>query len=419
MTRKRVRAYATIAAVCLWSIWLADMSRPGPIDRLGKVKGTDFVHFYVLGSIARDGRWADLYDLRAQYSRTQAIVADAPVYLPIESPQTALLVAPLAALSFSAAFLVWTATIVGAYAGCCWFLWRECTPLHDRRYELIVAAVAFPGLFSVVLHGHTSFVALACVVASLAALRRDWRFAAGFALGLIVFKPHWWLAVAAVFLVAGEWRVVIAAVVAAAAETAVTFLAVGGSVMSAYWTALRTLPKIAALLEPRPGDSLKGLFHVLVPSERVALTLYVATALVTLILSARIWRSAAPFELRASSVLLATILVSPHVNSYDLVLLGPAVFLIASWLRESDEDPRPAALGWLLVALFIAPILVSLPAILRLQLSVTAMTAVLVVIWRIAERRHGRRPAALLHERSSCALACQTKLTSVIAARLW
>jgi hypothetical protein len=110
---KRIRAYATIIAVCIWTVWSIDMSRPGPIDRLSKVKGTDFVHFYVLGSIARDGAWAELYDMRARHARTVAIVQDGPemVHLPIESPQTALVMAAVAAFPYTRAFQVWVAII--------------------------------------------------------------------------------------------------------------------------------------------------------------------------------------------------------------------------------------------------------------------------------------------------------------------
>src|SRR5437867_7284453 len=101
-------------AVCLWSIWLMDMSRPGPIDRLGKIKGTDFVHFYVLGSVAYEREWTQLYDIRAQYARTMRIVPEpsATVFVPIESPQTALLMAPLAMLPYNSALFVWVSIII-------------------------------------------------------------------------------------------------------------------------------------------------------------------------------------------------------------------------------------------------------------------------------------------------------------------
>src|SRR5439155_403067 len=83
--------YTTLLAICIWTIWIVDFSVPGPIDRLGKVKGTDFLHFYVTGSLVHEGRWEQLYDARAQFERASTVAPGSPdtVFIPIESPQTA------------------------------------------------------------------------------------------------------------------------------------------------------------------------------------------------------------------------------------------------------------------------------------------------------------------------------------------
>jgi len=384
VTRKRIRAYAVLIAVSLWSIWLIDMSRPGPVDRLGKVKGTDFIHFYVIGSIARDGAWAELFDARAQYARTRALVDPPPIYLPVESPQSALVMAPVTRLSYTMAFAAWTIVILAAYAAACWMLWRTVPALHRYRVEMVAACAAFPGLFSVVLHGQTSFVVLACVVSAIVAFRRGLPFAAGVGIGCLVFKPHWLAAAGAVLLFAGEWRALAGAAVAGAAQTALAGLVVGMPVMTAYAGALRSVSQIAELLEPHSSDSLRGLFTLLVPLEPLALMQYFAASVAVLIVAARTWRSAAPFELRAAAFVAATLLVSPHVNTYDLVLLGPVVWLTTAWLLHADEDARTTALGWLLAVLFVAPLLNSLPPLIRMQVTVTPLVAVLILIRRIA-----------------------------------
>ena len=73
VTRKRIRAYATIMAATLWTVWAIDFSVPGVLDRLGKIKGTDFLQFYVSGSFVREGRSNQLYDLQAQLAGAQAV----------------------------------------------------------------------------------------------------------------------------------------------------------------------------------------------------------------------------------------------------------------------------------------------------------------------------------------------------------
>src|SRR5205814_965762 len=158
------------------------------------------------------------------------------------------------------ALALWLAVVVATYACSCVLIWKDCTALHPHRYIVVTWSVAFPGLYSEVLHGQTACFALAAVAIALFALRREWRFAAGLALGSLVFKPHWVLTAGAVFFFAREWRVVAGAAVAAVGQVAVTYVLLGPAVMRAYWRMLRAVPGITDLLEPQPGDSLRGLF---------------------------------------------------------------------------------------------------------------------------------------------------------------
>src|SRR6185436_12415336 len=187
----------------LWTMWLADVSTPGPIDRLGKIKGTDFLQFYVGGSFVRDGRLQDFYDVRSQYERAQAVAPASrdTFYMPIQSPQTALVFAPLSALPYGAAVAIWLAVIVLLYLAACWLIWQRCPALQPYRAEAIACVAAFPGLYSTVLHGQTSALVLLAVTAALIALWRERRIAAGLALGCLLFKPHWLAATIAVFAV--------------------------------------------------------------------------------------------------------------------------------------------------------------------------------------------------------------------------
>jgi hypothetical protein len=297
--------------------------------------------------------------------------------MPIQSPQTALLFAPLSALPYVAAVAIWLAIIVSLYLAACWSIWRRCRALHAYRAEVIACVAAFPGVYSTVLHGQTSVVALAAVTGALLALWSDRRIAAGVALGCLMFKPHWLAASIAVFVVAREWRVVAGALASAVAQLGVTYAIAGAAAMNGYWTILESVQRIGDLLEPRPGDSLRSFFKVFVPSETAAWALYVAASCAVLIIAARIWRSDARFEVRASAVVIATILISPHAFAYDLILLAPVYLLLANWLAERPADPRARIMGWSLCALFVAPLLAAVPAPIRLQFSVTAMTTIL------------------------------------------
>src|SRR2546425_7845428 len=113
MTLKRLRAYTTLMAVTLWVVWVIDLSIGGPLDRMGKVKGTDFLQFYAAGALVHDGRWNELYDVRALYDITRAIAptSQETLFVPIQSPQLALFFAPLARYPYPVALTIWLATI--------------------------------------------------------------------------------------------------------------------------------------------------------------------------------------------------------------------------------------------------------------------------------------------------------------------
>src|SRR6267154_5006752 len=92
LTAKRLRAHGTILALSLWSIYVWNMATPGLLDRAGNLKGTDFLHFYTLGTLALAHRGADLYNLPAQSMLVAQRVPEAAgiIYLPLYPPQVSL-----------------------------------------------------------------------------------------------------------------------------------------------------------------------------------------------------------------------------------------------------------------------------------------------------------------------------------------
>jgi glycosyl transferase family 87 len=387
----------------LWTMWAVDMSRPGAVDRLGQIKGTDFLQFYVGGSFAREGQLARFYDPRQLHARAEALVPASrdTVYMPIQSPQTAVAFAPLSALSYVPAVTIWFGLIAVIYIAACWLIWRRCGALHAYPVEVCAAAAAFPGLYSTMLHGQTSVIALLAVAAALEALRRDRPLAAGVAFGCVAFKPHWVAVAVGIFALAREWRVVIGAAVSAGAQIALAWAAAGTAAMTGYVRILASIQQLGDLLEPRPGDSLRGYFKAFVPIEPAAFALYLAASVVAAVVAARMWRSRAAFELRASAVVLAMVLISPHAFAYDLILLAPVFLLVANLFAEGDLSLSPTDsmalrlrtpdwwMAWSLCALFSAPILAAVPAPLRLQVSVGAMAMLLAAAHR-ASRRYRR-----------------------------
>jgi hypothetical protein len=384
MTLKRVRRYALLVAVALWTVFAVDYATLGPLDRLGKIKGTDFVQFYASGSLVLAGRSDRLYDFDTLEAaiRDAVPVARETIYVPMQSPQLLFALTPFSALPYTTAVTIWMLVIAGLHAAACLMFWARSTHLHGHRREVVCCAVAFPGMYATVIHGQPSVFAPLALAFAFGALERDRRFAAGFAAGCLVFKPHWVIAAGVVFLAAREWRVIAGLCASALLQLAVALFVAGPRLFFAYLTTLGSIGRLGDVLEPRPGYALRSLFSVLAPNPIVAFACYGLAALFVAAIAARIWRSDTGFDLRASALLLAIVLINPHVFEYDLIVLMPVFFYLANGIAGgSAAGLSGRAWSWVIAALFVAPVLTAVPPIVRLQFSATAMTAILVQIW--------------------------------------
>jgi hypothetical protein len=89
-------------------------------------------------------------------------------------------------------------------------------------------------------------------------------------------------------------------------------------------------------------------------------------------------------------LLLATVLVAPHLTVYDLVLLAPALLWISDWLIANRSHPATHRLGWLVYASYVLPLFGPLAKFTHVQLSVLAfagLTAAVVTAASTRERR--------------------------------
>ena len=207
LTAKRLRAHGLILALCLWSVYVWNMATPGLLDRAGNLKGTDFLHFYTLGSLALNHRGSDLYNLEAQSQLAARRIPTAAGirYLPLYPPQVSLFFAPFARLSYSCALILWLTLSSLFYGVCCYALARACPSLRKQEMTVAILALAYPAFWHLIAWGQTSALALACFTVAFLALRAQREFIAGLALGCLIFKPQLALASALVFVVTLNW----------------------------------------------------------------------------------------------------------------------------------------------------------------------------------------------------------------------
>jgi hypothetical protein len=370
--------------IVAWSAYAIDVSTAGRLDRSGHIKGHDFAHFYVLGQIANEHASADLYDFTAQAARMDRLVPDYENrFAPIHGPQVSLLFAPMAHLPYEAAWMLWMAITCAGYAICCAVLWRSQPSLRRYGWLAIVLAAGYPAFYLLIAFGQSSVLAVVCVTAAYVALRARRPWLAGFALGSLVYKPSLGIALPFVLLYGREWRMLTGAAVAVCLQIAAAAAYYGTGALGQYVEALAQVGRISGVLEPIPDQmqSLRSFFSVLVPWPDLALAGYLIAAAVTIVLAARCWRRAGSLDRRYAVLLLAMMLVDPHVNPYDLVALVPVFFLIAPLTQGSSGPAR-----WLLPLLYLSyylPGMFFVPKVTHIQLSVVALAALTVVLTRL------------------------------------
>lgn len=397
LTAKRLRAHALLLGIALWSLYLWTLATPGLRDRNGNLKGTDFLHFYTLGSIAAAHRGGELYNMNVQAALAAQRVPEAAGirYLPLYPPQVSIVFAPLAGFSYATALAIWWAFCVLVYAACSFSIWRTCPSLNAYGGTVALVAIAFPGFFNLIAWGQTSAIALASFTAMFFLLRNRREFLAGIALGCLAFKPQLGLAAAVVFFSIGAWRTIAGAILSAAVQLSVGALYYGIAPLREWLHDLTNIREVMPLLEPKPYQThcLRTFWSMLVPWPALSLALYLISAAFVLYVLVSIWkRPAETLPLRYSALLLATVLISPHLTVYDLVILAPAI-LVSADRMITDPSLRQFPTGTLLYLVYALPLLGPVTRYIHVQLSVIAMMALLCVMWKASCANENKGPS--------------------------
>lgn len=395
LTSRRLRAHGLILGVALWSVYLWTIATPSLRDRYGNLKGTDFLHLYTLGLLAREHRGIQLYDMKAQAALAAEHVPQAGgiSYLPLYPPQVSLLFAPLAHLSYATALAVWWLISAAIYFLCCHWIWRACSNLRSQRTTVVILCAAFPAFCYLIEWGQSSALALLCFTALYFCLRSRRNFLAGVVLGCLAFKPQLGLAAAVVFLASGAWKVLIGAALSAAAQFLAGILFYGSQAFHEWLWMIRNVRQVLPFLEPKTYQThcLRTFWSMLIPWSPIALLLYAASAVVVLVLTISLWRRRSiSLSIRYSELLFATVLIAPHLTVYDLVILTPAMLLLSDELLAIPRKAVAGRTGTALYGVYVLPLVGPLAMWTHVQLSVIAMAAVLLLLWQ--ESRSSQTP---------------------------
>jgi hypothetical protein len=317
-------------AVCLLFLGI---SAHGPNDYAGRPLGTDFSDVYAAGVMALHGDATAPFDILRQQQEERAIFGAAtPLYGWHYPPFFLLVAAGLAHLSYIPALILWQAATLLLYLGAMWLVLRNSASPELAQDPLWLSlALGFTAVFVNLTHGQNGFLT-AALFASAIALLDSRPFLAGLLFGLLCYKPQFAALIPLVLVLTGRWRVLAAAVATVLVMAAVTML-FGADVWPAFLAASRFTRQVI-LEQGNTGFHKMQSVFAWIRLWGGGVTLAYAGQAVASVLAlfglVRIWRSQIGAGYKGAALCLGALLATPYSLDYDLMLLAPAIALIAA-----------------------------------------------------------------------------------------
>jgi len=332
LTAARARGYSLILlGICAIAVagWIA--MADGLIDRNGKPLGTDFSNVYAAGSLTWQGRPAEAYEPALQHAAERAVFGgrEVPFYGWHYPPFFFAVAVVVATFPYAWGLAVWLAASFAAYLA-------TIRAILPGRQTLLVAA-AFPAVFVNIGHGQNGFLTAALLGGALHLLdRRPWL--AGVLIGLLAYKPQFGVLIPVALLAGGRWSSIGAAAATVAALVALSFVTLGGGVWHAFADSM-TFTQTVVLEQGGTGwEKIQSIFSAVRMWGAGVHTAYAVQTALALMLAASLawlWRSDVAFELKASALASGSLLATPYVLDYDLVVLAVAIaFFVRHGLRR-------------------------------------------------------------------------------------
>jgi hypothetical protein len=314
---------------------------------------TDFVNVWSAGKLAleRHPAWAYDWDIQKQVQvglLGQSFVGHFAWHYP---PPFLLVAAFLAQFPYTVAFIGWVLASLVPYL-------VTMRAIVGRRFGWMLAA-AFPVVLTNALVGQNGFLTASLVGGMLVLLPRR-PVLSGICLGLLSYKPQYGLLFPLVLIAASQWTVFFTAGVVAAAIAAASWLAFGAESWQAFFHWLPMFSQ-AFLTEGRaPWGKMQSIFALvryfgggepLGWALQWTMIAAVAAALLWL------WRSRVRYCLKAAALATGTLLVTPYLFLYDVMVLAIAVgFLVRIGLSDGFRRHELPALGAMAFLLMFYPL---------------------------------------------------------------
>lgn len=322
--------------------------------------GGDWLVYYSAIRAALEGHLHLLYDgvsftaaLNTQFA--DWLARPLPLHPWLYPPHYLLLLAPFGLLPPGiayGAFLVGTFASMAAALLCL-------TKDKGERLLHVLAAIVSPAAAVVVWDGQNTFLTVALLVGGFA-LAKKRPLLAGALLGVLTYKPQFWLMVPIALIASRQWKALAAAVVSAGALVLISLAAFGpGPWLD--WFHLMIAPN--ALFNQWQatirinGQSLYACARVLGAGVALANGVQLMGTMLSAFAVWLCFKRPFPSDLRVALLLAATVIGAPHIMWYDTVLLcvAASLFLAYSLRRDSGITDMIIATGLWLSPLFGPP----------------------------------------------------------------
>ena len=352
LTRERILLWAGgfLIAFAAAILFLA-LTAHGLNDYKNRPLGTDFSDVYSAGTLVRDGAAAAAYDPAQHYAREQAIFGRATQFYGWHYPPPFLLVAgALAQLPYLPALILWQGAGLALYLAAMALLLRG-----SRDPFWLLLTLAFPAVFVNLIHGQNGFLTAALFAGALALLDKR-PIAAGILFGLLAYKPQFGILLPPVLAATARWRSFAAAASTVAALVLVASLAFGADIWNAFLASTH-FSRTVVLEQGNTGfEKIQSVFAAIRLWGGSPDAAYTAQGIVTLGVAAALiilWRSRASMACKGAALCLGALLATPYCLDYDMMLLAPAIALLAVEGRARGFSPYEQTA---LAALWFVPI---------------------------------------------------------------
>ena len=359
LTRERLRIYTFAIAFLTALTWgVTQYLGPGMTNLTGAILGGDFLGFYTGGKFYLAGRMADLYNLNAILAFQESIVYPlryTKVHHFLYPPFTAAFYSLFSRAGYLEGLTLWLALgLTLLFASVC-LVRSELEPLHIYSpARLFLGSFLFVPTLQWLINGQNTALSLFLYVAFFVMLRRGRDLSAGFALGLMLYKPQLALALGLVLLLKQRWRAIVGVVLGSLAWI-ITGILTSAAAMKNYLEIMHLLPnylrfnpaiETGTIPSPWAVNSFFGFATLLLDNIWVtgANILFLLLSIGGILALIFIWRGIAwkpgnrEWDLSMAGTVVLGLLLSPHLHIYDLMLILLPFAIILSYYADGSPE---------------------------------------------------------------------------------